>query len=318
MSKLERLKGYLGQKINGVSFNIDILNACSLRCPSCAVGSIGKRGGERMSIGLFRKILDKAESECKIRHIQLYAYSDPCLHPDLDLFVSECTKRGIKTWISTMLQSTKCDFRKVIEAKPFEFRISFPGFEKMEYYQKGAKVERFKQNIESVCKLPRHPETVWTMVWHLYKDNQHEESMVRDLAEKHRLKLVIIPAIFMPCEKIVEDRYTFDDDVLIEHLIETPEESIARMTYPKDYCKLWKQVTIDAAGMVYLCQIVYEDRFRLMPFLDLPLKEIQKTIRNHDFCGKCMSKGAHAYQLCYADIATSEDPVGTANKLRGI
>ena len=306
-------------KLNGVSFNIDILNSCCLACPSCAVGAIGRRKGGLMSIELFRQIMDKAQRECKVRKVQLYAYSDPCLHPDLHLFVAELSKRGIVSTISTMLQTTHCDFAKVIEARPTEFRISFPGWEQMSYYQsRYAQIERFEKKIEEVCGLPRYKETNWTMAFHLYKDNGHEVERAKALAKKHGLHIVILPAIFMVNERVVEKNYSEKDKELIAKLIETPEESISRMKFETDYCILWKQITIDATGMVYLCQIVYEDRFKIVNFLEMPLPEIMRRIRTHHFCDGCMKQGGHTYQQCYDDAHFHKDPVAMADKRRRI
>jgi len=314
---LDKLKAYLGQKINGVSFNIDIINACPLRCPSCAIGSIGtKRGGKRMTLELWERILDKAQRECKIRKIQMYAYSDPCLHPDLHLFIESAAKRKVKTYISTMLQATRCDFAKVIEARPAEFRISFPGWRHMEYYQRGANTTQFNTKKEEVLCLPRHPETLWSLVFHLYNDNADELPIVRQFAEAYKLKLVVIPAIFMPCEKVVEKNYSEQDKELFSHLLETPEESISRMRLREDFCMCWKQVALDANADVYLCQLVYEERFKMMNFMDYPLKEIQRQIRSHPFCVKCLQAGGNVYQECYADFLESDDPVGDANRKR--
>ncbi len=313
---LDSIKGYIGQKINGVSFNIDLVNACCLSCNSCGIGSIGNiRGGKKMSFDLWTAILDKAQSECKVRKIQLYAYSDPCLVPDLHIFVEDARKRKIPTLISTMLQTTRCDFAKVIEARPHEFRISFPGLGKMEYYQKGAKVETFNKKFKEIMKLPRYPETLWTLVFHLYSDNADEIPVVRLLAEEYNLKLVIIPAIFMVCEKVIEKNYSEQDKELISHLLETPEESISRMK-KSNYCMQFKQITLDANGDVFLCQLVFEDRFKLMNYLDHPLSHIQKAIRTNSFCNKCMKEGGNVYQACYDDFKPGNDPVGDANKKR--
>lgn len=313
---LRELKESIGQTLNGISYNIDIINACSLRCPSCGIGSFGtKRGGHLMDIDTWVRILEKAESHGKVRKVQMYAYSDPCLHPDLHLFIEEATKRNIPTLLSTMGQVTNCDFAKVVEARPYELRISFPGWKKMSYYQKGANPERFNRNIVQICSLPRYPETLWSLVFHLYRDNEDELPQVRELAKRWDLKLVVIPAIFMPCEKTVEKNYTPQDEDLISHLLETPEESMSRMK--KDsYCMQWKQITLDANADVYLCQLVYQDRFKLCNFFDHPISEIQKKIRTHSFCTKCISVGGNQYQSCYADFRVNNDPVREANKKR--
>ena len=315
----DSIKNWWGQKINGVSYNIDIINACSLRCPSCAVGSmLTSRGGKKMSIEMFRDILDKAQREGKVRKVQFYAFSDPCLHPDLHLFIQECTDRKIYSAISTMMQTYACDMQKVLDAQPTEFRISWPGWEKMSYYQKGASSERFSRNVETFIGLSVHPKTKLTMAFHLYNDNGHEWDRAEALAHRVGALITALPAIFMPCEKVVEKTYTAQDLELISHLNETPEESISRMKSNESYCLLWKQITIDAQGMVYLCQLVYEERFKLVPFLDVPLKIIQKTIRDHPFCNSCMKAGGHTYQYCYDDFVLSDSPVKDANKRRRV
>jgi len=313
----DSIKGWFGQKINGVSYNIDVINTCSLRCPSCAIGSMAtQRSGKKMSIEMFRAILDKAQSESKVRKVQFYAYSDPCLHPDLHLFIQECTDRGIYSAISTMMQTYKCDIQKVLDAQPTEFRISFPGWERMSYYQAGAKPERFDANIEKFRHLKVRATTKLTMAFHLYNDNEHELDRANALADSLGAILTAIPSIFMPCEKVVEKNYTKQDLELISHLNETPEESISRMKLSESYCLLFKQITIDSEGMVYLCQLVFEDRFKLVPFLDVPLKQIQDRIRNHSFCNKCMKVGGNVYQYCYDDFVLSDHPVSGANEKR--
>lgn len=313
---IEHVKGWLGSKINGIGFIIDIADFCPLSCPSCAVGSIGRRKGGYMSFDLFRRVLDKAQSECKVRRIQLYGYCDPCSHPDLHLFVQECTKRGLQSMLSTMLQTTKCDFEKVIEARPSEMRISFPGWNKMEYYQRGAKVERFDRQIAQVGILPKYNETRWTLLFQLYNDNRDEINRAQALADKYNMTFVVLPAVFMPCEKMVENRYSEQDREIIAHLIEAPEATLRRLKFSTDYCLLWKQITMDAEAEVYLCQLIYEDKFKIGNFMDTPLKKLQKTMRQHPFCAPCMRMGAHAYQFLYGDFCKYEDPISVANKRR--
>lgn len=316
MKSWQEWHNIIGEYINGTSFNIDLVNYCCCACPSCAVGSIATPRKGIMPFDLFVKILNKAQRECrKIRHCQLYAYSDPCLHPELDLFVAECSRRGIPTWLSTMLQTTKCDWPKLIEARPTELRISYPGLKKMAYYQKNAKPEVFLRNIEKVCALPRYKETTWTLIWHSYNDNADEEFDARELAKKYKLKFVRLPAISMILEKFVDGGYTDADRELMSHLWETPEEATSHMKRTTS-CDLWKQITIDAQGNVFLCQLVFEERFKIAPFLTTPMADIKRAIKTHPFCKKCMDKGGNVAQNCFAEMATSKDPIGEADKKR--
>lgn len=312
----DELKGWLGSKLRGISYNIDLAQSCVLRCPSCAVGSIGGRKPYLMPLDTFKRFLDKAQSESKIRHIQLYIYSDPCQHPLLHLFLKECTERGIKTWISTMLQTTFCNFEKVIEARPTEFRISMPGWKHMRYYQGGAKVERFDKKFQEVVRLPRYPETTWTMAYHVYRDNQDEIGRARNLAERNGIKFVALPSIFMPMEVYVEGSYSMQDREVIGRMLETPEEATSRMKH-SDYCQCFKQVALDAHLKVYLCQLIYRQDFVIAQnFLATPLKELMARQRRHEFCGLCMAKKGNQYQACYSEFVSADDPIADANKKR--
>lgn len=312
----KHLYGWLGQKIYGVSLNVDIINSCVLRCVTCAVGSITKkRNGAMMSIEMFRAILDKAQSENRVRKVQFYAYSEAGMHPDLHLFVEECRKRGIRSNLSTMLQSTRCDWAKVVEARPTELRISFPGWKKMRERQNGASPMIFDSNMEYMMTLPRYPETLWCSAFHLYNDNADEIPKVEQWAKERNLKLVVLPAIFMVLEKTIDGGYTERDLETISHLLEHPEVSMARMRKSPEWCDQFKQITIDAEGSVYLCQLVYEDRFKLVKFLDHPMRDIQRMIKEHEFCGKCMAKGGNVYQSCFAEF-DHKDPIAEADRKR--
>jgi hypothetical protein len=299
--------GYLGIKFRGMAFNIDLINGgCPVSCPSCAVGSLGRRKGGRMSLELFKKILDKAQREVKIRNVQLYAYSDPTMHPDLHLFVRECRDRGIDSIVSTVLQRPQCDFKKVIEERPREFRISFPGLSKLSYYQGGGKASEFMSNFLKVVELPRYKETLWTMAFHVYNDNQKDLEMAEVMAKFWGLKFVPLNSIFMCNDRYVSKEYSEKDLELISHLVESPEKAMSSMKH-SDFCFCFKQVTIDALGMTDLCQNTYD--YHLKPFLDTPLKELVKMQKENEFCKKCRKIGGNSYQENYTYFFEKGNPV---------
>jgi MoaA/NifB/PqqE/SkfB family radical SAM enzyme len=311
---LNRLKGIVGNRLNGIIYVMDLINACPLRCPTCAV-SYNYQNGKIMPLDLFKRILDKAQRESKIRKLQLYIYSDPCLVKNLHEYLEVCRERGIKSSISTMLQRTNCDFEKVIEARPSEFRISFAGIKNLEVYQKGGKMENFIKKLDMVSRLPRYKETRWDMFFHVYRDNRDEIKLGKVIADYHKLDFIAYPAIFMVNERVVDKDYSKNDLKAIKLLLENPEENIKRLKFDKDYCLMQsKQICIDAEGMCFQCQIVYEDRFKLVPFLSVPLKDIRKMMERQEFCNKCKNVGGHAYQYLYGDSIKYKDPIKIADK----
>lgn len=316
MSLWQEIYHGIGKRINGVQFNIDLAGKCCLLCPSCAVGSIGGQTGKNMSIDLFKRIMDKAQKETKVKRVQLYIFTDPFLHKDLHLFVQDLTDRGIESTLSTMLQTTKADFAKVIEARPTEFRVSFPGWDHMEYYQKNAKPELFDRKFQEIVFLPRYPETKWNLIFHRYNNNKHELPRAKKLARDYDFHFVELPAINMDCEAVVRGTYNEIGTELNKHLLETPEESISRMKLSPDFCQLWWQTSIDSDGMVRLCQLVYSKEFKLVPYLDYPIQEIRRMVRGNSFCNTCMAKGGNVYQECYSDMVKYSDPISAADKKR--
>jgi hypothetical protein len=280
------------------------------------VSVFGPRDGEMMTLDRFRAILDKLQSEAKVRVAHLYMKGEPTLNKDLPLLVAELTRRKIKSSVSTVLQTVKCDLSELIEAKPSEFRISYPGLNFIEKYQKGSP-RKFMENLRKVVTLPRYPETKWVLFHQLYKDTGGQElENSRNLAKLFNLKLEVVPSIHMVSEHIIDKQYTEAERELISNLLETPEESIARMDTRSRYCLQWKHVTLDAMGDAYVCTLMYEEQFKIGNFLDIPLKELQRIIRSHPICGPCMEVGNNIYQACYSEFIENDNPVATANKKR--
>lgn len=306
------LKNRLGVWLKGISLNIDLVDYCPLACPTCAVGSIGARKPSKMDFDTFRKVLDWAGH---IRRVMLYVYSDPCVVPDLHLYVQECTDRGIDSWISTTLQKSRCDFAKVIEARPTEFRISFAGWNKMARYQKNARVEEFMDILYEVSSLPRHPETQWTLLFQKYRSNAGEVGDAKALADRLGMKFVALPCIFMVGERVVDKLYTPQDQEIIQELIETPEDVLIRVKRT-DSCLMWKQITLNAKGEIYLCQLLYEDRFKIGDFRTHTRKEIVKLMKSHPYCQECLKVGMNVYQYCYGEITKYDNPVEKAESRR--
>lgn len=311
----KRIHGYLGTRIRGYNVQVDIVDACPMRCPTCPTGMETSRDGHRMSIDLFRRILDKMQSEVKVRRIQLYRWGDPLLHKELHKFIEECRHREIPVTTSSVLQSYQCDFEKVFAAGPEEFRLSFTGWEHMHEYQKNATAERFVMNLERLSRYPRNPLTRWSLFFHLYRDNVHELPKVHQLCKDFNLQLVFFPATYMMYDRIITRKYDEADMAIINRLLETPEENIARIKNASDYCPMQsKEITLDSYGNMQLCQLMYPPEYRMGNFLEVPLKELRKKIMRHAMCPNCKAAGVPGYTLIFAQPIFYEDPVAIANK----
>jgi sulfatase maturation enzyme AslB (radical SAM superfamily) len=308
--------GWAGLKSKGITLVLEPVNACCCKCPSCSVSVLGARDGKKMTIETFRKVLDKLEREAgQVRVCHLYFKGEPTLNPDLHLFVEELTRRRIKSSVSTVLQTIKCDMRKLLAAGPSEFRVSFPGVNHIAKYQKGSP-DRFLNNFYAVSVLPRHPKTRFVIFYQVYKTNQgFSMTHAKVMARQYGYDFIPVPAVHMVSEHIISREYTKAERELISDLIETPEESVARMDTRSRYCYAWKSITLDANADVYVCTLMYEDKYRIGNFLDTPLKELQRRQRA-PVCNACMESGNNVYQACYEEFITHKDPVTGANRKR--
>jgi sulfatase maturation enzyme AslB (radical SAM superfamily) len=296
---------------------IDLVDSCPGACPTCPVGVDPRRNGHHMSIDTFRRILDKAQSECNVWKIQLYRWSDPLMHPDIHLFAEECYRRGIPSSTSSFLQSTTCDWYKLAASRVTEFRVSFSGWKNMHIYQKPATAERFLKKFEMLSKLPWAEETAKVFFFHEYKDNRDEIAPARELAESHGFKFVTFPATFMVYDRIIEG-YNDEDRKTIAMLTETPEENIARHRRKpdaNDWCGMQeREIVLDSYGNMQLCQMMFRKQFKIGNFLTTPLDKLRAQTMKHSMCPKCKAKGVGHYSLIFSDPAKDEDTVATANE----
>src|ERR1700733_10154144 len=135
------------------TFYIDVFSHCNLRCPSCLVGNnfgdIAHQPRGLMSAQLLGAILDKAKSECDIRLIGLYNWTEPLLNPKLPELVREVKSRDLVCSLSSNLNKLP-DPERLLAEHPDHFRISLSGFTQPIYEigHRDGQIEVVKRNME--------------------------------------------------------------------------------------------------------------------------------------------------------------------------
>ena len=296
---------------------IDLIDSCPGGCPTCPVGVQKRRDGHRMNLDTFKRILDKAQSECNLLRVQLYRWSDPLTHPKIHEFIEECVGRDLPCSTSSFLQHTTCDWDAVAASRVTEFRVSFSGWKGMHKYQYPATPGKFLMKFDMLSHLEWHPDTEKVFFFHIYKDNKDEIEPARKLAENAGFKFVTFPATLMVYDHIIEG-YTKQDLETISWLTESPKENIARhrrKPHKDDWCNMQERdITLDSYGRMQLCQMMYPAKYKMGSFLDTPLRDLRSAIMKHPMCPKCKKAGVGHYALIFSDPAMDVDTVAVANK----
>jgi MoaA/NifB/PqqE/SkfB family radical SAM enzyme len=292
-------------------FDIDVVGASNLRCPSCPQGNVV---GYRLPHGnmepeLLKRIVDKAQGECRVRQINLFAWAEPLLHPQLPELVNIVQARGIPCHLSSNLNILP-HADAIMAANPASFKISASGYTQEIYgfSHRGGNVAKVKKHMQELAKAKKRANAATRIYvnYHRYRHNLKEEPLMREYAASLGIGFEPVWALMLPLEKIighlegVEDKFslTEEDDQLIEHLALPFKEALASARQERDQpCRLRdSQISLDFQGNVQLCCGVFDaSRFTLGHFIDMSLDEIQEIRNNHAMCARCLPLGGHVY-----------------------
>lgn len=293
------------------SFDIDVVSACNLRCPSCAQGNVTGYRIPPVHIDpqLLRQIIAKARSECTVTRVQLFVWGEPLLHPHLPELIRIVQEAGIPCHVSSNLNLLP-DADSIMAVNPASFKVSLSGFtpETYGYTHRGGDIERVKSNLAelSAAKRRQRASTRIYVTFHRYRHNLRDEPPLRSFLAGLGIDCETIWAQLLPLEKVLRyvDAQAFDfpltseDHQLIAHLALPLGPALALARQHKEApCPLRdRQYSIDALGNARLCCAGFDPRqFTIGAFLDMPLSRIQALREKHPICGQCMAHGAHVY-----------------------
>lgn len=159
--------------------SVDVSGLCNLHCISCPRGNYQEQPPRGfMSAATYRLVLDKLLRELPFMgNIQLYAWGEPLLNPEIAEIVRITAERGVLCAISTNLNVRK-DFSEAIKARPDWIKVSASGFgPSYEVTHTGGEWELFLSNLRRLSALKRehNPEMYVEVNYHLYRHNLGEQ-----------------------------------------------------------------------------------------------------------------------------------------------
>lgn len=276
------------------SFEVDIVDACNLRCVHCPRGVYYKKStSTKMGPDFFKRLLDKMTSECTCQRVDLYNWSEPFLHPELDEFVKAVTRKNVACGLSSNLSFNKPSHLEAVLMNSPSLIVSVSGFTQAihERYHKGSNIENVKSNLKFIANLRKTKGLSLHVRIHClqFVDNQEDQLLWEQFCRDYEFIYHAIPAC---CSEVTTPETAARLLIQPGFYRDSDGETKMHMNFSEtpsfETCPLHNTIPINAYGDVYLCCIYWNrDEYRIGNFLDTPLAAIQEKRFLHRACSHC-------------------------------
>lgn len=322
--------GLRHMRLQSWRYFLEINSVCNLHCPSCTKGN--QKGYEHqtgiMDMDLMERILDKIALENPDAIVFTYGNSEPFLHPKLPECIASIKRRGLHPEMSTNLNViNRVD--EVLAAQPDMIIISLSGFTQ-EVYEKGhagGKIERVKENMRILAEAnaKANPKIRISVNYHVYNDNEHEITPMREYAESLGLGFFTSLARAISMENAIQYCRHHDKEATpFEVQAGRPDWNTALppvgQTYidvidririkPTDARKLYAYVPMSevcpvGAGSMFtfirhdgktsMCACVADRRITVGDYLDTTPDQMIEQRAGHSICKQCLKYRTNLY-----------------------
>lgn len=159
-----------------VEYIVETTAKCNIYCPMCP-RETHRQPKEDMDEAVFQALVSGTGRTAE--HMMLIGLGEPLLDPGIFDRIHHCQRHGISTLIST--NGTLLDEKaasRLLDSPLEHITLSFDGYSKetFEYYRKGAKFERVRDNFVRFCRMKHERRSRLQVVVQMVKmdGNQHE------------------------------------------------------------------------------------------------------------------------------------------------
>ncbi len=260
-----------------ISIMIEPISRCNLRCPLCPIGARElTRDLGVMSLENYVRILENVGRYVKV--IALWNQGEPTINDQLPEMISEATRRGIYTMVSTngTLLHRRNLIPRLLDAGICELVFSIDGLTPDSYriYRIGGELDVVVENMKEFRRQrdrrgSKRPRMV--MQWLPMKHNQHEIPYLRAKAKEWGADTVEIKTTQIYSEDQAA-QYLPDLEALRRYERKGQDWATKR-TYQS--CKrLWYSTMIDWNGNVVPCCFDKDEQFLMGNALKQDFREI--------------------------------------------
>jgi len=290
--------------------SVDISGVCNLHCMSCPRGNMEHQPPKGfMKPDVYAQVLKKLLHELPfIGNVQLYAWGEPFLNPDVAEIIRMTVDHRVLCAISTNLNIRK-DFSEAIKARPDWIKVSVSGYGKN--YEETHTGGSWPLLLENLHKLKEYkgtynPEMYVEINYHLYKRNTGDEfDKMKELSQSLGFAFRPNPAYLYSLDNLLAYRQgkALSPQAMqtLDMLLLPIDEGIARAEKQKHLaCAEERCFPINWNLNVRFCGAYYEPVI-VDNFLETPLAEIIRLRNASPFCGVCKSNALHRFTSVYVE-----------------
>lgn len=312
-------------------YYVETLSECNLKCVMCGFGNreIFQRETGKMSLGLFKQIVDEIARRSPHALVAPYHHCEPLLHTELPEMVQVIKNHNLRCEISTNLNYAE-RLEELLKAEPGSIDISVSGFYQNTYEKNhvGGDIEKVKRNMELLRNLMEktkcYPQV--TVQYHMYINNLGEDfDLMRKFVENlgftfsaNWSRSICTEMSLKYLREIGNSRYHgetlqwFDD---MPKLPKAYNNGIKRMIHlPQDYLQgEWENIqtkeclmnhriiNIRWNGKISLCSWTFDDRSSLGDYLTTPIERLWEERQKSPICHECL-KNNYVFYTNYFDM----------------
>lgn len=273
------------REVKPLNLGFEPYDFCPLRCNSCPQGRREVESTHRnMTAGQLERMLGRISGQRRINTIELIGWGEPLLNPALPELVRVGNRYG-NTWISTTGNHWKCDLKELVESRPQRFSVSISGWSQdvHQCHHEAGDIEKAKGFMETLASYGMR----FSIIFHRYNNNLHEEPAARAFARKVGAKFEPIWGRHHPVEDLIEEKGN-------PYLIVPIPEQLAEARRQKPYTCLIQtnHVQIGAEGEVRGC-VAARDRTVVGNVLTDTMDEVMAAKERYSLCDSCYKAGVH-------------------------
>ncbi|MBM3833101.1 MAG: hypothetical protein FJ403_07485 [Verrucomicrobia bacterium] len=246
-----------------------------------------------MSFETWKQIIEKAQTEFKIAHLDFNNWGEPTLNKDLPRMAAYCKEHGIHFRISTNLQRT--DGLDAVLANGADLIWASCSGWSQETYGKTHEGDfnKLRDNMVWLAEKKRslNSRTQLIIRWHRYRHNCDEEKEARKFARQHGFAFEAHVAWYLPIQKLLTGPADETAKLLLVPIGEGLD-AVKDLPRPKT-CPEYSSVHVDANRQAKLCCLTYN--LNVGDFLENDIETLDAARQKHPFCTPCMEANALEY-----------------------